>query len=63
METIKLISEVIGFVTALLGFGLKIKPLKFKHMPTDHVLYYILLAAFVLFIAALCYLAKLHQPK
>lgn len=60
METLKFVTAILSLITALIGISTKIKTLKFKNMDSEHLIYYVLLAAFFLFVAAVCYLAKIH---
>ncbi len=63
METLQFVTAIIALATALINFGVKLNPLKFKNMNSDHLIYYILLVAFILFMIAVCYLAKINLRK
>lgn len=63
METLKFVTAILCLITALIGISTKIKLLKYRNMNADHITYLILLAAFFLFIAAVCYLAKINIRK
>ncbi|MCR8560303.1 hypothetical protein KXD93_21805 [Mucilaginibacter sp. BJC16-A38] len=63
METLKMITALISFITACMGISIKLKTSNSKHMNKETIPYLVLIIAFLLLVGAICYLAKINLRK